>query len=84
MSISEKKRRIIHLHKVPQDAQHLVKNCFYCYSPRAGGRQVKAVVAVEVAVGNPSHSSLFFGICGNHAEVSPLSEEWSTHKTLGR
>jgi len=72
------KRRIVTLEQVPEDQR--TKNCFYCYSPRSS-RTGKAVTAIEVDV-EPPGENLFFAICGNHLEVSPLTEEWQECKTL--
>jgi hypothetical protein len=81
MSENVKRRRIISLEQVIPEQQHLTRNCFYCYEPKQPEKKVKAVVAVEVEVPQ-TKSSLYFGICGNHAEVSNLSREWRTCPTL--
>jgi hypothetical protein len=69
-------RRIIPLDQVEPDQQHLTQNCSFCYCPKQPKKpKTKAVMAVEVEVGTPCHSRLYIGICGNHAEVYPLTEE---------
>jgi len=71
-----RRHRIVTLEQVIPEQQHLCKNCFYCYSPKEPDRKVsKAVAAVEVEI--PFNKHLFFGICGNHAEIRNLSEEWA-------
>jgi hypothetical protein len=68
-----KERRIVAVEQVPMDKRKFVESCFYC-CPKHHPTPVKAVAAVEVmelwGIG-----PLFFGICGNHAEVYPFTEE---------
>lgn len=73
-----KNRRIVALEQVPEDQQ--AESCFYCYSPRTD-RTGRAIAAIEVEVEPPGENQ-FFGICGNHLEVSPLTAEWQGCKTL--
>jgi hypothetical protein len=76
-----KNRRIVALEQVPEDQRtQSWPSCFYCYSPRHN-RTGKAVAAIEVEVEPPGENQ-FFGICGNHLEVSPLTGEWQMRKTL--
>lgn len=69
----KKQRRIVLLEEVSPDQRDFtsVQNCFYCYCPKHT-RKVKAVAAVEVDIAG---EKMFFGICGNHAEVYELTEE---------
>lgn len=84
MSENVKRRRIISLDQVVPEAKHLTIHCFYCYEPKRPQKKVKAVVVVEVEVPQTG-TSLYFGICGNHAEVSNLVlNEWRTCPTLRR
>jgi len=74
-----KRRQIVPLEQVSPDQQNLVTNCLYCSCPKHP-KSVKAVAAVEVEMAY-SHN-LYFGICGNHAEVYPLTEEEKKHKPM--
>lgn len=73
------KRRIVLLEQVPPSQRESVSTCFYCYCPKHP-KNVKAVAAVEVEP--PSGQKLFFGICGNHAEMYPRSEEEAKMPTM--
>lgn len=67
-------RRIIPLAQVPESAQHFVQTCFYHTCPKHH-REVKAVAAVKVEGLMEGCPALYFGICGNHAEVYPFTDE---------
>jgi hypothetical protein len=71
-------KRMITLDQVPPDAKHLTKSCFYCYSPKQDHIRVRAVMAIETMImhGWGENSSLYFGMCGNHAEVSHWTKDW--------
>ena len=74
-----KKRRIVPLEQVSRDQRDVVTNCFYCSCPKHP-KQVKAVAAVEAGMAD-SHN-LYFGVCGHHAEVYPLTEEEEKRKPM--
>ncbi len=67
-----RKRRIVTLEQVMPDQRDLTQNCFYCYCPKHP-KYRKAIAAVEVEILHNTKS--YFGICGYHAEVYPLTKE---------
>lgn len=67
----DRQRSIVPLEQIPSDQQDSVKNCFYCYCPKHPKKpRPVAVAAVKV-----EGLSLYSGICSNHAEVYPFTEE---------
>jgi hypothetical protein len=68
-----KNHRIVLLEQVPPDERETLLYCFYCRSCPYHGKKVKAVAAVEILY--PSNRIFYSGICGNHAEAYPRTEE---------
>lgn len=77
MEEETKRRRIVSLERVSNKKP---TRCVYCYSP-VSLRVEEAVAAVEVEL-EPPDENVFFGICGNHAELSHLTTEWQRCETL--
>ena len=55
---------------LPEDEGFPVQNCNHCAGE---GVDRKAVIALE----HEGKIHRFYGLCGNHAEVSPYTEEWT-------
>lgn len=72
-------RRIIPLSQVNPERRDEITTCFYCYCPKHA-KKSKAVAAVETTT--PSGQVLYYGICGNHAEVYPFTEEEKKQKPM--
>lgn len=79
--MSENRRRIIRLDEVPEEERR--DTCFYCYCPKHRKHKSdlsRAVAAVEVTA--PTGRLFYYGICGNHAEVYPRTEEEEARKPM--
>ena len=82
-----KNHRMVLLEQVPPDERQAIMYCFYCRSCPYHGKKVKAVAAVEITTPAieafaPGKGISFTGICSNHAEAYPRTEEEAERKPL--